>query len=60
LLINLWFTQPQANKTTIKTMFVNQVGDFGLALMIMGCFTIFQTIDFLDFFSLVVFALSMW
>jgi len=33
-------------------MLVNRVGDFGLALKIMGCFTIFQTINFFDYFCL--------
>jgi NADH-ubiquinone oxidoreductase chain 5 len=28
-----------------------EVGDFGLALGIMGCFTIFQTVDFSTFFA---------
>lgn len=46
LLINFWFTRLQANKAAIKAMLVNRVGDFGLALGIMGCFSIFQTVDF--------------
>jgi NADH:ubiquinone oxidoreductase subunit 5 (subunit L)/multisubunit Na+/H+ antiporter MnhA subunit len=36
LLINFWFTRLQANKAAIKAMLVNRVGDFGLALGIMG------------------------
>jgi NADH:ubiquinone oxidoreductase subunit 5 (subunit L)/multisubunit Na+/H+ antiporter MnhA subunit len=44
LLINFWFTRLHANKAVIKAMLVNQVGDFGLALGIMGHFTIFQTV----------------
>jgi NADH-ubiquinone oxidoreductase chain 5 len=51
LLINFWFTRLQANKAAIKAMLVNRVGDFGLALGIMGCFTIFQTVDFSTIFA---------
>jgi NADH-ubiquinone oxidoreductase chain 5 len=53
LLINFWFTRLQANKAAIKAMLVNRVGDFGLALGIMGCFTIFQTVDFSTLFACV-------
>jgi NADH-ubiquinone oxidoreductase chain 5 len=53
LLINFWFTWLQANKAIIKIMLVNGVGDFGLALGIMGRFTIFQTLDFSTFFACV-------
>jgi NADH-ubiquinone oxidoreductase chain 5 len=53
LLINFWFTQLQANKAAIKAMLVNQIGDFGLTLGIMGCFTIFQIVNFSTFFACV-------
>ena len=46
LLINFWFTRLQANKAAITAMLVNRVGDFGLALGIMACFCLFQTVDF--------------
>nr|YP_009227153.1 NADH dehydrogense subunit 5 [Welwitschia mirabilis]AMA21013.1 NADH dehydrogense subunit 5 [Welwitschia mirabilis] len=45
LLINFWFTRLQASKAAIKAMLVNRVGDFGLALGILGCLTLFQTVD---------------
>jgi NADH-ubiquinone oxidoreductase chain 5 len=51
LLINFWFTRLQANKSAIKAMLVNRVGDFGLALGIMGIFSIFQTLDFTTVFA---------
>jgi NADH-ubiquinone oxidoreductase chain 5 len=51
LLINFWFTRLQANKAAIKAMLVNRVGDFGLALGIMACFCIFQTVDFSIIFA---------
>jgi NADH:ubiquinone oxidoreductase subunit 5 (subunit L)/multisubunit Na+/H+ antiporter MnhA subunit len=46
LLINFWFTSMDANKSAIKAMLVNRIGDFGLALGIMACFAIFQSIDY--------------
>jgi len=51
LLINFWFTRLQANKSAIKAMLVNRVGDFGLALGIMGIFTLFKTVDFMTVFA---------
>ena len=51
LLINFWFTRLQANKSAIKAMLVNRVGDFGLALGIMGIFSLFKTVDFATVFS---------
>lgn len=46
LLINFWFTRLQASKASIKAMLVNRVGDFGLALGIMGLFSVFKTVNF--------------
>lgn len=52
LLINFWFTRLQASKASIKAMLVNRVGDFGLALGIMGIFSVFKTVDFSTVFAL--------
>ena len=51
LLIHFWFTRLQADKAAIKAMLVNRVGDFGLALGILGRFTLFQTVDFSTIFA---------
>nr|YP_009710062.1 NADH dehydrogenase subunit 5 [Coleochaete scutata]QFU80167.1 NADH dehydrogenase subunit 5 [Coleochaete scutata] len=51
LLINFWFTRLSANKSAVKAMLVNRVGDFGLALGIMGCFALFQTVDLITIFA---------
>ena len=51
LLINFWFTRLQANKSAIKAMLVNRVGDFGLALGIMGIFSTFKSVDFITVFA---------
>jgi NADH-ubiquinone oxidoreductase chain 5 len=51
LLISFWFTRLQANKAAIKAMLVNRVGDFGLALGIMGCVCVFQSVDYSVLFA---------
>ena len=53
LLINFWFTRLQANKSAIKAMLINKVGDFGLALGIFMIFAFFKSIDFSVVFSLI-------
>ena len=51
LLINFWFTRLQANKSAIKAMLVNRVGDFGLALGVFGIFSFFHSVDFVTIFA---------
>ena len=51
LLINFWFTRLQANKSAIKAMVVNRVGDFGLALGVFGIFASFHSVDFTTVFA---------
>jgi proton-translocating NADH-quinone oxidoreductase chain L len=51
LMINFWFTRLQANKASIKAMLVNRVGDFGLALGIMTCFSVFKSVNFATIFA---------
>ena len=53
LLINFWFTRLQANKSSIKAMLMNRIGDFGLSL---GILTIFYTCKSVNFFA--VFSLA--
>ena len=53
LLINFWFTRLQANKSAIKAMVVNRVGDVGLALGVFSTFVVFKTCDYSVVFSLV-------
>ena len=53
LLINFWFTRLQANKSAIKAMIVNRVGDFGLALGIFSIFLVFKSVDYSTVFSLI-------
>tara|TARA_B100000767_G_scaffold275698_1_gene314422 strand:+ start:3159 stop:5171 length:2013 start_codon:yes stop_codon:yes gene_type:complete len=51
LLINFWYTRVQANKSAIKAMLVNRVGDFGLALGIMGIFALCKSVHFHTVFA---------
>lgn len=51
LLINFWYTRLQANKAAIKAMLVNRVGDFGLALGIMGVYYEFKSVDYATIFA---------
>lgn len=52
LLINFWFTRIQANKSAMKAMIVNRIGDFGLSLGIFVLFFVFRTVDFETLFAL--------
>jgi NADH-quinone oxidoreductase subunit L len=45
LLIGFWYDRPSANAAAIKAFIVNRIGDFGFALGIFACFTIFGSID---------------
>ena len=53
LLINFWYTRIQANKSAIKAMVINRIGDFGLILGIGLIYSIFKSLDFTVVFSLV-------
>lgn len=46
LLINFWFTRLQANKSAIKAVIVNRIGDFCLYFAILLIFYNFKTLDF--------------
>lgn len=53
LLINFWYTRIQANKSAIKAMVVNRVGDVGLALALFATYYTFKSVDFNVIFSTV-------
>lgn len=53
LLINFWFTRIQANKSAIKAMLVNRVGDFALLLAIFASFFIVNSLDYDVTFGLI-------
>jgi len=53
LLINFWFTRIAANKSAMKAIIVNRIGDFGLILGIIGLLIIFKSVDYETIFSLV-------
>lgn len=53
LLINFWYTRVQANKSALKAIIVNRIGDFFLSLGIAIIFYVFKTVDFSTVFALV-------
>jgi len=46
LLINFWFTRLQANKSALKAIIVNRIGDFCLYFAILLIFYNFHSLDF--------------
>jgi NADH-ubiquinone oxidoreductase chain 5 len=53
LLINFWFTIAEANKSSLKAMIMNRVGDIGLSLGLLLIYFEFKTLDFCIIFPLV-------
>jgi len=53
LLINFWFTRIQANKSAIKAMLVNRIGDFFILLALFSIYSVFNTLDYSIVFNLV-------
>ena len=52
LLINFWFTRLQANKSAMKAMIVNRIGDFGYVIALFAIYSTFKSLDFEVVFSL--------
>jgi NADH:ubiquinone oxidoreductase subunit 5 (subunit L)/multisubunit Na+/H+ antiporter MnhA subunit len=52
LLINFWYTRIQANKSALKALIINRIGDFGLLIGILLIFLFFRSIDFETIFTL--------
>jgi proton-translocating NADH-quinone oxidoreductase chain L len=52
LLINFWFTRIQANKSAIKAMLVNRIGDFFILLGMFLIYYVFSTLDYDVIFNL--------
>ena len=53
LLISFWFTRLAANKSAIKAMVVNRVGDIGVVIAILVIFDLFNTLNYGSVFALV-------
>lgn len=47
LLVNFWFTREQANKSAMKAIIVNRIGDFFFLLALLLIFFVFKSFDFL-------------
>ena len=52
LLINFWHTRIQANKSAMKAIIVNRIGDFGLIIAMIAIFDLFKSFDFAIVFAL--------
>lgn len=52
LLINFWFARIQANKSAVKAMLLNRVGDLGLSIAIFAIYATFASVDYSVIFSL--------
>jgi len=52
LLINFWFTRLQANKSAIKAVLVNKIGDITLIIAMCFIFIFFKSLDFSVIFNL--------
>jgi NADH-ubiquinone oxidoreductase chain 5 len=55
LLINFWFSILESNKSALKAMVLNRVGDVGLVISICLIFNLFKTLDFTVIFPLIPF-----
>lgn len=55
LLINFWHTRVQANKSALKALFFNRVGDFFLGLAIFIIFFLFKSLDYSIVFLIAIF-----
>ena len=53
LLINFWFTIIEANKSALKAMIMNRIGDIGIALGVALIFFEFKSLDFNVIFPVV-------
>ena len=59
LLINFWFARLQSNKSGLKALVMNRIGDIGLLIGILTLFYYFRTVDFSIVFVLVPYFLLM-
>jgi len=52
LLINFWYTRRQANKSSLKAVIINRIGDLFLILAISIIYTIYGSVDYITVFGL--------
>jgi proton-translocating NADH-quinone oxidoreductase chain L len=66
LLISFWNTRVQANKSALKALIMNRIGDFGYLLGLLLVYYFFRTVDFsvvfvlVPFFTDVTFSFLLW
>jgi len=51
LLINFWYTRINANKSAMKAMIVNRIGDMGLIIGMLAIYEVFNSLDYSTIFS---------
>ena len=51
LLINFWYTRVEANKSSIKAILVNRIGDFTILIAFLFIFFLFLSLDYMIVFS---------
>lgn len=52
LLINFWYTRIQANKAAMKAMIVNRIGDVGVVMGIVICYTEYKSVEYSVVFTM--------
>lgn len=52
LLINFWFTRIQANKSAIKALVTNRIGDMFLSISFFAIFIVYGNVDYSTIFSI--------
>ena len=58
LLINFWHTRLQANKSALKAIMVNRIGDFFFFFGIVAVFFVFNAVDFQTIFAMLPYVSS--
>lgn len=53
LLINFWYTRIQANKSAMKAMIVNRIGDVGISVGLFTIYYVFKSLDYSTVFSMI-------
>lgn len=55
LLINFWYFRPEANRSAMKAIIINKIGDLGLYLFMIFCVFFYRSFDFYVIFNVIPF-----
>lgn len=53
LLINFWYTRIQANKSAMKAMIMNKIGDISIIFVMLFCFYYLKTLEYAVIFNII-------